>query len=61
MGAFHEFLSLESMTEFIFNFDDLPHKNNRKQDNKDKFDKNFEAIFGKKKKNGDKRKKPNSK
>jgi len=30
---------------------------------KDKFDKNFEAIFGKKKKDkdGDKRKKPNSK
>ena len=28
---------------------------------KDKLDKNFEAIFGKKKKNGDKRKKPNSK
>ena len=28
---------------------------------KDRFDKNFEEIFGKKKKNGDKRKKPNNK
>ena len=28
---------------------------------KDRFDKNFEEIFGKKKKDGDKRKKPNNK
>jgi|CoawatStandDraft_6_1074263.scaffolds.fasta_scaffold149007_2 hypothetical protein len=33
----------------------------RPQTDKEKFDENFEKIFGSKKKDGDKRKKPNSK